>query len=516
MHVVSTASCISALPLRACEPNVAKLALKPHLARRWSTSWTSRDSTVLQHPGRHVPDSNTFVLREPWPKARQWLVGDPSRAKSPYEPLSSPVIRVRVHGSIQVICDPGNRNAPPPTRPTGHSLCAIDVIVMKKLSEVVNVVPVIAKADSLTLEERTAFKQKIRAGLVYNNTRMYPFDTDDNDDKEVQLNESICNIIPFAVVSSEHGVIIDGKSVHGRKNRWGVVNVEETSSFSSLVVSQGFVGHSHVTSSTHINNSFGGIGNRLSIAGIFGTIFGRKKDGHNELLKRLFELGHFNDEVVNEIFALLVGVTVEVSLALTNVVNLLLDVDKYAAIHTQDKSADAKDLNALEAYVVEALRIDPPFTGVYGVAKKDAAVGSLVVTQGERLFLDVAGACMNPASYLRVDVAHKVIGARPYAQGYRASPPGHSLHRQRPPHGVCIFRSLSLLSSVMSAISRTFSSRFSSKSQAMKRASDDVNESVLSAALDAVEHAGAIDDRKMLASSKESCRSTPSLTFLLC
>lgn len=46
--------------------------------------------------------------------------------------------------------------------PTGHSLRAIDVIVMKKLSEVVNVVPVIAKADSLTLEEREAFKQKVR------------------------------------------------------------------------------------------------------------------------------------------------------------------------------------------------------------------------------------------------------------------------------------------------------------------------------------------------------------------
>lgn len=45
--------------------------------------------------------------------------------------------------------------------PTGHSLRPIDVIVMKKLSEVVNVVPVIAKADSLTLEERESFKQKV-------------------------------------------------------------------------------------------------------------------------------------------------------------------------------------------------------------------------------------------------------------------------------------------------------------------------------------------------------------------
>ena len=45
--------------------------------------------------------------------------------------------------------------------PSGHSLRPIDIIVMKKLSEVVNVVPVIAKADSLTLEERELFKQKV-------------------------------------------------------------------------------------------------------------------------------------------------------------------------------------------------------------------------------------------------------------------------------------------------------------------------------------------------------------------
>lgn len=75
--------------------------------------------------------------------------------------------------------------------PTGHSLRPIDVIVMKKLSEVVNVVPVIAKSDSLMLEERAIFKEKIRAELVYNNIRLYPFDTDENDDEEIQLNESI-------------------------------------------------------------------------------------------------------------------------------------------------------------------------------------------------------------------------------------------------------------------------------------------------------------------------------------
>jgi septin 3/9/12 len=34
-------------------------------------------------------------------------------------------------------------------------------------------------------------------------------------------------MIPFAVVGSERNVIIGGKAVRGRKNRWGVVNVED-------------------------------------------------------------------------------------------------------------------------------------------------------------------------------------------------------------------------------------------------------------------------------------------------
>lgn len=34
---------------------------------------------------------------------------------------------------------------------------------MRRLSKIVNVVPVIAKADTLTLEERAEFKQRVRA-----------------------------------------------------------------------------------------------------------------------------------------------------------------------------------------------------------------------------------------------------------------------------------------------------------------------------------------------------------------
>lgn len=62
---------------------------------------------------------------------------------------------------------------------------------MKKLSEVANVVPVIAKADSLTLEERAAYKDRIREELEYHNIRIFPFDSEDLEPEEVQLNEAI-------------------------------------------------------------------------------------------------------------------------------------------------------------------------------------------------------------------------------------------------------------------------------------------------------------------------------------
>ncbi|WVW78876.1 hypothetical protein I302_100839 [Kwoniella bestiolae CBS 10118] len=111
--------------------------------------------------------------------------------------------------------------------PTGHTLKPIDIVVLKKLAEVVNVVPVIAKSDSLTLEERAIFKQRVMAELQFNQIRLYPFDADELDEEELTLNERIREMLPFAIVGSERSVIIDGKPVRGRKNRWGVINVED-------------------------------------------------------------------------------------------------------------------------------------------------------------------------------------------------------------------------------------------------------------------------------------------------
>lgn len=35
---------------------------------------------------------------------------------------------------------------------------------------------------------------------------------------------SIQSILPFAVVGSEKTIVVNGKQVRGRQNRWGVIN----------------------------------------------------------------------------------------------------------------------------------------------------------------------------------------------------------------------------------------------------------------------------------------------------
>ncbi|KAL1967505.1 hypothetical protein VTN77DRAFT_3020 [Rasamsonia byssochlamydoides] len=112
-------------------------------------------------------------------------------------------------------------------QPSGHALKPIDIVVLKKLSDVVNVVPVIAKSDSLTLEERQAFKERIKEEFAFHNLKMYPYDNDELDDEERAMNAQIKDIIPFAVVGSEKNIVVNGKQVRGRQNRWGVINVED-------------------------------------------------------------------------------------------------------------------------------------------------------------------------------------------------------------------------------------------------------------------------------------------------
>lgn len=71
------------------------------------------------------------------------------------------------------------------------------------------------------------FKARIREEFAFHNLRMYPYDNDELDEEERNTNARINDMIPFAVVGSEKSIVVGGRSVRGRQNRWGVINVED-------------------------------------------------------------------------------------------------------------------------------------------------------------------------------------------------------------------------------------------------------------------------------------------------
>ena len=72
----------------------------------------------------------------------------------------------------------------PLSLPVCDSLRPIDVEFMKHLHGFVNIVPVIAKADTFTIEERDSFKQRIREDLHFHGINIYPsaYGAEDEDD----------------------------------------------------------------------------------------------------------------------------------------------------------------------------------------------------------------------------------------------------------------------------------------------------------------------------------------------
>uniref|UniRef100_A0A4W5KX80 Septin-type G domain-containing protein n=1 Tax=Hucho hucho TaxID=62062 RepID=A0A4W5KX80_9TELE len=104
------------------------------------------------------------------------------------------------------------------------SLRPLDVEFMSRLSKVVNIVPVITKADTLTLEERDFFKQTIREGLRANGIDVYPqeeFDEDSDQGEFTATNRPMHGfIINCVYVSSGDDPICCGGERPGVPGQW--------------------------------------------------------------------------------------------------------------------------------------------------------------------------------------------------------------------------------------------------------------------------------------------------------
>ncbi|KAK2173432.1 hypothetical protein NP493_876g01010 [Ridgeia piscesae] len=112
--------------------------------------------------------------------------------------------------------------------PYGHGLRPIDVQFMKQLHQKVNIVPVIAKADTLTKIEIRRLKERVLEQISNNKIQIYTFpDCDSDEDEEfIQEDKELKASIPFAVIGSTTKVEVNGKKVRGRLYPWGIVEVD--------------------------------------------------------------------------------------------------------------------------------------------------------------------------------------------------------------------------------------------------------------------------------------------------
>ena len=129
--------------------------------------------------------------------------------------------------------------------PTGHSLKSLDIEFMRKLAGKVNLIPVIAKSDTLSEEETVAFKERILAdldnqGIEYYRAKEYEGEDEETlaENHEIMVGErsysskTLANMsaqskIPFAIVGSNNLVDThDGRQVRGRSYPWGVIEVD--------------------------------------------------------------------------------------------------------------------------------------------------------------------------------------------------------------------------------------------------------------------------------------------------
>ncbi|KAH9973453.1 linoleate diol synthase [Lactifluus volemus] len=138
---------------------------------------------------------------------------------------------------------------------------------------------------------------------------------------------------------------------------------------------------------------------KLGISGLVESIqslfVGKSIKEKFSLADSRYESGASIDRTTNNVLSLLVGASVELSQSIINIVNFYLDLPDAVL---QLKAAVAGN-SKLEGYAYEAMRIDPPFRGVYRESLADQTVGSLTLSKGQRVFLDLAHASLDSSVF---------------------------------------------------------------------------------------------------------------------
>lgn len=207
--------------------------LKPHLdANERHNKFTSPHQTVDIDIIRAVLEEKNFKIRlniidtpgfgsnvnnhDSWTPIVDFIDDQhESYMKQEQQPQRDDKKDLRVHACLYFI------------RPTGHSLKPLDIEIMKRLSTRVNLIPVIAKSDTLNPTELDNFKTRIRDIIEAQDINIYTPPLDLDDPASAEHSKQLIESMPFAIIGSEQEYeVTKGNFVKGRKYPWGLVEVE--------------------------------------------------------------------------------------------------------------------------------------------------------------------------------------------------------------------------------------------------------------------------------------------------
>jgi len=110
--------------------------------------------------------------------------------------------------------------------PSGHGLSPLDAECMKTLNGRVNIIPIIAKADTMTPDECADFKKTIMEEIAAHRIKVYSFPSINDDGTPDKHQLEYESRVPFAVCGSTTFVEIRGKPTRVRKYPWGCVEID--------------------------------------------------------------------------------------------------------------------------------------------------------------------------------------------------------------------------------------------------------------------------------------------------
>lgn len=185
--------------------------------------------------------------------------------------------------------------------PSGHSLKPLDVEFMRRLHDKVNIIPLIAKADTMTPEECAAFRRRISGDIDRNKIKIYDFPYCDDED-ENKMQKYLKEHVPFAVVGSNTVIEVDGKRLRGRKYPWGIAEVENMEhcdfiALRNMLLRSNMQDLKDVTNNVHYENyryrklaAVAGDGKRISNKNPLAQMEEERKEHEQKMLKMEQEL----------------------------------------------------------------------------------------------------------------------------------------------------------------------------------------------------------------------------------